>query len=399
MNAKSDQTAVTPTRRPWVRTILAGALLASALFFFFLPDFIGRTLNAIHDPSLKGLDTAASQSNLLIADMHADTLLWNRDPYLHGRYGHVDFPRMLEAGMGLQVFSTVTKTPRGLNFERNAATSDNITLLVVAQRWPVRTWRSLSERALYQATRLRRLAERSDGQFFILEHRNDLLHYLERRENGAALTAGLLAIEGLHALEGDLHNLERFYAAGFRMMGLTHFFDNALGGSAHGIDKGGLTAFGRSTVAELERLGIIVDLAHASPQLFADVLAQTSRPLVVSHTGVKGTCDRTRNLSDDQLRAVAANGGLVGIAFFNEAVCGRDLESVVAAIVYSARLIGVEHIALGSDFDGAVATPFDVTGLPRLGAALSRAGFSADEVHALMGGNVFELLKTALPDE
>jgi microsomal dipeptidase-like Zn-dependent dipeptidase len=306
---------------------------------------------------------------------------------------------MIEAGVAIQVFSVVTKTPRNLNFERNGADSDNVTALVVAQRWPARTWNDLSERALFQAQRLQRLAQESNGRFVVLKSRKDVARLLAERNTRGAPIGGLLAIEGMHAMMGDLRRLGNLYDAGFRMMGLTHFFDNALGGSAHGLHKAGLTPFGREVLTEMERLGIIVDLAHASPRLLDDVLAAATRPLVVSHTGVKGTCDRTRNLSDGHLHAIAANGGLIGIAFFDEAVCGTDAGSIVRAIRYVADVIGVEHVALGSDFDGAVTTPFDVTGLPILIDSLNRSGFNPAEVDAIAGGNIVRLLQTSLPSE
>ena len=358
-------------------------------------------MNRVHDSSSDHVGQVPQKlyEQLLVADLHADTLLWNRDPLQRGRYGHVDLPRLLEARIGVQVFSAVTKTPRGLNFEHNDGRTDNITPLVIAQRWPPRTWTSLAERALYQATRLQQLADRSDGRFVVLYDKSDLSHYLEQRQNGVTLTAGVLAIEGMHALEGDPDNLNRLHAAGFRMMGLTHFFDNAIGGSAHGVSKGGLTDFGATMLEQMEHLGIIVDLAHASPELIVDVLKVAKRPVVVSHTGVKGTCSRTRNLSDTQLRSIAKNGGLVGIAYFPEAICGADVASITRAIQYTARLIGIEHVALGSDFDGAVTTPFDVTGLPALVASLIDAGFSAAEIKAIMGGNLIDLLTQALPTE
>jgi membrane dipeptidase len=387
--------------RRWYRHWLLLLAIAVLAVFFLLPDLIGRYMNGIYSSSSDPVGEAAQtlHERLLIADLHADTLLWNRDPLQRGRYGHLDLPRLLEARMGVQIFSAVTKTPRGLNFERNDATTDNITALVIAQRWPPRTWTSLTERALYQASRLRRLADRSDGRFIVLYTRADLLGYLALRKTGETLTAGMLAIEGMHALDGDPNNLHRLHAAGFRMMGLTHFFDNEIGGSAHGLTQGGLTLFGTNMLREMEQLGIIIDLAHGSAQLITDVLKAAKRPVVVSHTGVKGTCPRTRNLSDEQLHSIAKNGGLVGIAFFEEATCGTDARSITRAIQYAVRLIGIKHVALGSDFDGAVTTPFDVTGLPTLTASLVEAGFSPSDIEAIMGGNLLRLLTNALPLE
>ena len=142
---------------------------------------------------------------------------------------------------------------------------------------------------------------------------------------------------------------------------------------------------------------MLVDLAHASARTFDDVAAAATRPLVVSHTGVRGTCDNSRNLSDEQLRKVAATGGVVGIGFWEAATCGRDARAVARAVRHAARVVGVEHVALGSDFDGAVEQPFDATGLAGVTDALLEEGFTEDEVRAVMGGNVFRLLAAALP--
>jgi membrane dipeptidase len=186
-------------------------------------------------------------------------------------------------------------------------------------------------------------------------------------------------------------------AAGFRMMAPTHFFDTDIGGSAHGVTKGGLTAKGREWVRALEERKVLVDLAHASPQTIDDVLALARRPVVVSHTGVRGTCDNRRNLSDAQLRAVARTGGVVGIGFWDTAVCGGDARAVARAIGHAVRVAGADHVGLGSDFDGAVTTPFDASGLPQVTQALLDAGMAEDDIARVMGGNVVRLLRQSLP--
>ena len=160
-----------------------------------------------------------------------------------------------------------------------------------------------------------------------------------------------------------------------------------MAGSAHGVDKGGLTDKGRDMVKRMEAKKMIVDLSHGSDQQIDDVLAMATRPVVVSHTGVRGTCDNRRNLSDVQLRAIAANGGLVGIGFWETAVCGKDAAAIAKAVRYAAELIGIDHVALGSDFDGAVPVPFDASGMVKLTEALLAAGFSPDDTAKVMGGN------------
>ena len=201
--------------------------------------------------------------------------------------GHVDVPRLLEGNVALQVLAATTKSPRHLNIERNDDRSDDVVLLALALGWPPATWRRLLPRALHLAARADDLAARSDGAFRVIRSSGDLADYeAARRARSGASTAGLLAIEGAHALDGDPANVEVVADAGFRMMSPSHFFDNAFGGSAHGIDKGGLTAAGREMVRRMEARGMLVDVAHASAATIDDILAMAARPVVASHTGV-----------------------------------------------------------------------------------------------------------------
>ena len=261
----------------------------------------------------------------------------------------------------------------------------------------MRTWGSLTERALYQARRLHAMADGSRGGFVVIESSADLASYLERRRANHKLTAGLLAIEGAHALDGKLENLDVLYRAGYRMISPSHFFDTDIGGSAAGVHKTGLTGKGREWVRQMEARHMIVDLAHASARTIDDVLTMATRPLVVSHTGVKGTCNNNRNLSDDQIRAIAAKGGLIGIGYWDTANCGTDARAIVKAMRYVSQMVGAEHVALGSDFDGAVTTPFDTTGLVQITDAMLEAGYSEQETQMIMGENVVRFMKENLP--
>ena len=296
------------------------------------------------------------------------------------------------------MFGVVTQSPRGLNIERNDDSTDDIFLLAIAQRWPFRTWFSVKERALYQADRLSDMALRLDGKFVLIRTKRDLRIFLERRKQEPGIVAGLLSLEGAHALEGEPANVDHLFDAGYRMMSFAHFFDNAMAGSAHGVDKGGLTDKGRDLLKRMEAKGITVDLSHGSARQLEDVLAVATKPVVVSHTGVRGTCDNNRNLSDDQLRAIAANGGMVGIGFWDTATCGKDATAIANAILYAAGIMGIDHVGLGSDFDGSVATPFDATGVVQITDALITAGLSPDDIAKVMGGNQIRLLMQNLPD-
>ncbi len=337
-------------------------------------------------------------ARLWVADLHADSLLWGRDLLTRSGRGHVDVPRLIEGNVALQVLAATTKSPRHLNIERNDDRSDDVVLLALALGWPPATWRRLLPRALHLAARADSMAARSEGRFTIIRSRSDLAAYEAVRRRRATVTAGLLAIEGAHALDGDPANVEVVADAGFRMMSPSHFFDNAFGGSAHGLVQGGLTEHGREMVARMEARGMLVDVAHASAATIDDVLAMAARPVVASHTGVRGVADNARNLTDAQLRDIADTGGVVGIGFWPTACGGDDVDWIARSIVYAIGVAGVEHVGLGSDFDGAVATPFDATGLVGLTDALLEAGLDDDTIARVMGGNARRLLADVLPD-
>jgi microsomal dipeptidase-like Zn-dependent dipeptidase len=359
-----------------------------------------RRLCTVADPGPYVLTAAVADlhERLTIVDLHADSLIWGRDLLRRADRGHVDVPRLAEGNVAVQVFAVATKVPRNLNIEANDDQSDDVTLVALVQGWPAASWRSLLARAEHQAGRLRSMAVASGGQLTLIRTAAGLDTFLERRAGDPTLVAGLLAIEGAHALDDDLANVARLDAAGFRMVGLAHFFDNAFGGSAHGLAQGGLTAPGRELVAELERRRMIIDLAHASAATIDDVLAIATRPVVASHTGVRAVCDNARNLTDEQLRGIAATGGMVGIGFWPTACGGDGVEWIARSIAHAVAIVGADHIGLGSDFDGAVPVPFDATGIVQVTDALIREGFGDPDIGAIMGGNALRLLRGGLPD-
>ena len=273
-------------RRKLFPKIAVFILLLGGAAFFSLPGYVGPRMNPVVGTELGTVSDEARElhGQILVADLHADALLWNRDLTERGDWGHVDLPRMGEGRVGLQAFTVVTKTPRGMNIDATSGDSDNITLLAVAQRWPTRTWRSLLQRALYQSEKLRRVEAESGGGLRILRTRRDLERLLaaraaadarSRHETSGSTTdanaelppvGAILGIEGAHALDGELSSVDRLFDAGFRMIGITHFFDNAVGGSAHGMEKGGLTPLGVQVVdrmAELETLRQLAANANA----------------------------------------------------------------------------------------------------------------------------------------
>jgi membrane dipeptidase len=374
-------------------------LVALIVSFLAVPALVDSHLNqtAQRGPYAVSARARALHARLLVADLHADSLVWGRDLLARGTRGHVDLPRLLEGGVALEVFDVFTRTPWSLSIDRTEDRGDAVTFLAFVQGWAPKTWTSLKERAVYQARRLHRMAALSGGRLVVVKKGAELSSFLERRRRDPGTLAGLLALEGAQVLEGEARNVDVMDQAGYRMIGLAHFFDNEAAGSAHGMGKGGLTPMGREALGRMEEKKILVDLAHASARTIDDVLKIATRPVMVSHSGVKGTCDNNRNLSDDQLRGIARTGGVIGIGFWPTAVCGGDARAVARAVRYAIEVAGVDHVGLGSDFDGAVVAPFDASGLPLLTEALLGEGLSEEEVARVMGGNVLRVLEQTLP--
>lgn len=384
-----------------MRRVLSGLslllVIAIAAFFLFGPGIVERGMNQVTGRSWPVAPAAKRlHQKLTIIDLHADTLMWKRDLLSETAQGHVDLARLETGNVALQVFSSVTKTPRGQNYDRNSGDTDNITPLVVAQLQPTLTWKSLAERSIWHSRKLFDAAVRAEGRLRVVQTPDDLARLLADRAAGKRVTGALLSTEGGHNLEGEIDNLTRLYNAGFRMIGLVHFFDNDLGGSMHGETKSGLTPFGAEVVREAERRGMIIDLAHSSAATFADVLKIATRPVVVSHGGVKATCDTPRNLTDDQLRALAANGGMIGIGYWDAAVCAPTPQATAKAILHAVSVAGVDHVGLGSDYDGATTVGFDAAHIDALTDALLKAGMSEADIAKVMGGNAARLLAAGL---
>lgn len=378
---------------------LLGLLAVGAIAFFAIaPGYVDRDMNRV-DPALAIAVSPEAQvlhDSLTIVDLHADTLLWKRNMLDRADHSHVDLPRLQDGNVALQVFSSVTKTPAGQNYDNNDDSTDRITLLAFGQLQPVRTWFSLTERTLWHAEKLDRAIATSDGQMMGIRDNVDLAVLDAGRLVDGNLVGALLSVEGLHNLEGDRTRLFDLYEAGVRMAGLVHFFDNEVAGSMHGVNKGGLTFMGREVVQQMEDMGMVVDIAHCSHQCVAEVLAMARRPVISSHGGVQATCDENRNLTDEEIRGIAATGGVVGIGFWDGAVCETSPRAIARAMRHVRDLVGIETVALGSDFDGTVTTPFDTTGLAQIAQALMDEGFSEDEIRLAMGENAIRVLAGGL---
>jgi membrane dipeptidase len=359
---------------------------------------------ALPEVSARAVELHHSSS---VVDLHADSLLFGRDLTRRSAIGHVDLPRLREGNVTLQVFGAATSVPadvpevffeRSLNIDRNEPPGFDLISFVFCVRLAHGCLGGPSARLYAQAARLADLVERDPALVWV-RNAGDLAALRARREREPAALGALLGIEGAQSLGGDPAALERAYAAGVRMIGLAHFYDNDYAGSAHGTTKGGLSELGRRTIARMEENGIIADLAHLSPAAIDDVLAIATKPVLVSHGGVKGTCDNARTLSDAHLRGIAATGGVVGIGYWQEAVCGTAPADVARAIRYAVDLVGDEHVALGSDYDGATTVSFDASQLAVLTQAMLDTGLGEASVRRVLGENALRVLAATLPSE
>jgi membrane dipeptidase len=331
------------------------------------------------------LDEArALHDQVPVIDLHADTpklMHWLR--YDLGQHheqpmprpwsyaGHVDLPRMRAGGMAAQIFGMWTwpYPQRGCA----ASVHDQLDALDAALR-------AYPDRLVPAATD------------------EDV-----RAAHACGAIAALAATEGGQALEGDLDNVSVFAARGVRSIGLLHFSANQLGAPAYGLgaraDRG-LTTFGKDVIREMNRLGMIVDLAHVSRAGFFDAIEVTQAPVMVTHTGVLGVHRVWRNIDDEQLRAVAGTGGCVGIIFARRFLGGNDVERVVDHLLHVLDVAGEDVPALGSDFDGLVVPARgieDVSDMPRLTAALARRGLPGRVLHKILGGNALRVLRDVPP--
>jgi membrane dipeptidase len=316
-------------------------------------------------------------------DLHADTLMWSRwiGYDLHKAHepplpfaalgGHVDLPRMHQGGMGAQFFGLVSLP--------------------------------LADRARGMARIVHEQIDALDRQIVARPGRLRLVRTAEEVEacRREGVIGALLGIEGAHALEGSLDHLAAFARRGVRYLGLLHFSANEAGRPAYGRGQRadeGLTRWGFELVAACESAGVIVDLSHINKRGFLDACEVATKPPIVSHTGVLGAFEHWRNIDDEQLRAVADRGGVVGVIFCPRFVGGDGLEPVVRHLKHIVDVVGEDVPALGSDWDGFIvptAPLKDPRGLPLLTDALLAAGFSGTAVAKILRRNALRVLGEA----
>jgi membrane dipeptidase len=320
---------------------------------------------------------------VVVFDLHADTPklldVFELDlaqrhvapPRLASYMGHVDLPRMREGGLGAQIFGMWTLPyPEG-----GCAASIH-----------------------RQLDALDKAVAASPEQIVRCRSAADI-----RAARAAGRIAALAGIEGGQALEGSLDELDRFAARGVRSLGLLHFTANAIGRPAFGVGAsrtGALSGFGRDVVERCNQLGVLVDLAHISRAGFFEAVERSRDPVVVTHTGVAGVHRRWRNIDDEQIRAVADSGGVVGILFAPQHLGKGGIDGVCQHILHVLDVGGEDVPALGSDYDGFVVPAKgleDVARLPALTAALAERGVPLRVLAKILGENALRVLDAVPP--
>ena len=388
-----------------VASILAGCAL--------LARYLESSSNSVFNPPPNRVSANAAelQSKLLVADMHSDALLSQRDLMQAGRYGSVDLPRLKQSFVSLVTFTQPTHGPLCPQKDRCRPFPNLLGLWPVVSGWPVGTWFDPKQRALYYATRLERLVANSHRAFVSIKSSKDLQNLVQHGVPSKSIGV-VLGIEGAEALDGDARNVSALASVGYRIFGLVHQVDNSAAGSSQGESKHGLTAFGRQVVIAIGQQRLILDLAHASSSTIDDAVTLSPEgTYFLSHTGVTAICDSPRNVDDTRLREIIKGHGLVGIGFWDDVLCldktasASDFADAIAKsmlhVVSVAHEVDPQHdydyVGLGSDFDGWVNEGFDSSGLALITDALVRKGVSEQHIRQIMGENYFRFLLRNLP--
>jgi membrane dipeptidase len=393
--------------------------------WWFGPEQFDRRMNRVlADPTAPtpSADDRAFHQSLFIVDLHADTLKWERDLLRRAGFGHVDVPRLVEGNVALQVFTIVTSSPiaRGAELPGGLCVDGGdynlAAILAFVQGRPAFSDR---ERMFHQVRRFKDAVARSratDGpELRLITNAQDLRRLVADRQAGQAVIGAILGLEGGHwvgdpaagseSVEADVREL---FDLGVRQFSLTHRFDNQLSGSSEGCERYGLTPLGREAVEIAERLGIAIDLAHISPAGLHEALGMVTRPVVVSHTGIQAGCEPpcrlARNLSDAEIRLILANGGLIGVGYWPQAVGASAwrIADVMAHITGIAAAMGLEpgrHVALGSDYDGSVTPFFDASRIDILTTIMRHRDEPFDQatIRAIAGQNACRFFARVLP--
>ncbi|MDQ1610352.1 MAG: rane dipeptidase [Pyrinomonadaceae bacterium] len=368
-------------------------------------------------------DPRSVHMRAILIDMHADTVqrMLDEGADINARLadGHLDAPRMKEGGLDAQFFS-IWVEPDFFGVGGKSAVA----------------------RADAQIAAVRALAEQHPETWELATTAADV-----RRIASAGRLAALMGLEGGYAIDERLENVEKYYRLGVRYMSPAWSVSLSWAGSS-GDEVGqtrGLNEFGRAVVAEMNRLGIMVDVSHVSDQTFWDIIETSTKPVIATHSGVRSIVNVPRNLTDDQLRALARTGGLCAVVFYPRFIepgwqeAQRKVDAEIAPLVaeasrkaegtpaqkklardrvrereyakrlppvsvarvvdhidYIVQLVGVDHVGVGSDFDGIQAVPHDLSTAAEflnLTAELLRRGYTEIDIHKILGGNMLRVME------
>ena len=293
---------------------------------------------------------------------------------------HTDIPRLREGGLKAQFWSVYVPA-------ETAKTGDAFL------------------QTLHQIQIIDEMVERYPDVFEIASTSEDVLRIAK-----SGKVASMMGIEGGHSIEGSLGNLKRLYDHGCRYMTLTHsktlpWADSATDESRHG----GLTDFGIEVVREMNRLGMLVDLSHVSPEVMRQAMRVSTAPVIFSHSSAAAITDHPRNVPDDILKEVAKNGGVVMVNFFSKYVAPTEvlrvdkeangtLHDVIDHIEHVIAVAGIDHVGIGSDFDGVPRLPTQlesVASYPLITQELLNRDYSEEQIHKILGGNILRALRAA----
>lgn len=312
--------------------------------------------------------------------------MWNRDLTRASESGHVDFPRLKEAGVKIQCFTIVT---RGLPL------IDGFSLFAMKQGWPRHARATEWSRCTFQLDRLAAFCRESQGGASIAATATQL----EQNLSAGRLSA-VVGIEGGHALGGQVERVRELYTRGVRFMSLSHLSNNELGGTSTPLfgDKP-LTPHGRDVLDAMGEVGMLLDVAHASPSMLPELLAHPKARPFCSHAGLQGAHRHWRNLPDAVCKTIADKGGVVGVIFAPQFLGGRSMEHLARHLEHAVQVMGEDGVAFGSDFDGMIPLPKgmrDVRDLPKLTALLLERGMPVRVVEKVLGENYRRLFNETL---
>ena len=304
-----------------------------------------------------------------IVDSHCDTLLKinsGETNFFRKGNSHVDLPKIIDGGVFIQFMAVYVHQ----HYKPDLSLRRSLEL--------INTFLGIV----------------NDPQIIHIKDNENLKHLLSN-ENKIGL---LLSLEGAEPIE-NIAMLDIFFHLGVRCIGLTWNHGNKLADGCNGT--GGITPFGKEVISKMSELGILCDVSHLSQASFWDVMRVTKKPVIASHSNCYALCPHPRNLTDTQIKELAQRGGVISITFYPNFIgLNRNLNAIIKHITHVCELVGVEHVGIGSDFDGA---EFSIAGmensskLPNLVTGLEKSGFHKREIEKIMGNNIINLLKNTLP--